>query len=853
MNFPVVKGAAYALIQANDMLVHHGTTQTLERRKNTESDHLQNLPKNLRSFEQAVAYPPNQVFIGNLLPDELNTYPRPWYENRVLEASREGKFGEIMPEDEFLGLMKIVDVFNLVVLEENFQVEVKAKIADHPVLNKLKDLDKLDKQAGIAEEIQRLVDNHLAQPLYYNAKLVGCVKKAHEFDEALSDHVMFENLVSKASAVFVLQLLLMKTDLKAEEVDYIIECSEEACGDMNQRGGGNFAKAIGETCGCVNATGSDTRSFCAGPAHAMVQAAALAQTGIYKNIVVLAGGASAKLGMNSKEHVKKGMPALEDMLGAFAVHVTENDGINPVIRTDGVGRHKIGSGSSPQAVTTAIVADPLDRMGYKIPDVDRYSVEMQNPEITEPAGAGDVPLANYKMIAALGVKRGELERGDLAKVVADFGMPGFAPTQGHIPSGVPFIGHSREMILAGDITRTMIIGKGSLFLGRLTNLFDGVSFVMEKNSGTLDAGFNKEKGDQIRVGLTILGSEHGPEELVRGAELAQEQNPDIKVVVLGNGVQTQLETVVASDEKEAHALMDEMLSNHTLDAAVTMHYNFPIGVSTVGKVITPAKGKEMFIANTTGASATERVTAMLKNTIYGIAVAKASGKTNPSVGLLNVDGARQLERALLKLKEGGYPITFIESARADGGIVMRGNDLLMGVPDIMVQDSLTGNVLMKVFSSFSTGGNYEATGSGYGPGVGEGFNRIICIISRASGASVVSGAIRLAADCAKGDLTEKVRSELTAAKRAGWENLIQSLSQSTQTVKRENEVKVPPKKPVTDDIPGVEVMQLEDAVQVLWEADIYAESGMGCTGPIVLVAPEDKDKALEILKKNKYL
>lgn len=29
----------------------------------------------------------------------------------------------------------------------------------------------------------------------------------------------------------------------------------------------------------------------------------------------------------------------------------------------------------------------------------------------------------------------------------------------------------------------MIIGKGSLFLGRMTNLFDGVSFVIQKNSG----------------------------------------------------------------------------------------------------------------------------------------------------------------------------------------------------------------------------------------------------------------------------------------------------------------------------------------------------------------------------------
>ena len=29
----------------------------------------------------------------------------------------------------------------------------------------------------------------------------------------------------------------------------------------------------------------------------------------------------------------------------------------------------------------------------------------------------------------------------------------------------------------------MIIGKGSLFLGRMTNLFDGVSFVIQANQG----------------------------------------------------------------------------------------------------------------------------------------------------------------------------------------------------------------------------------------------------------------------------------------------------------------------------------------------------------------------------------
>ena len=376
--------------------------------------------------------------------------------------------------------------------------------------------------------------------------------------------------------------------------------------------------------------------------------------------------------------------------------------------------------------------------------------------------------------------------------------------------------------------------------------------VFEEMAQAIETGTFNPK---IRVGLTIMGSEHGPEELVRGAELAQKQNPDLQVVVIGSGVETNLESLAAWDEDEAHALMDEMLLKHRLDAAVTMHYNFPIGVSTVGRVVTPAKGKEMFLATTTGISSTDRVTAMIKNTVYGIAVAKACDKANPTVGILNIEGARHVERSLKKLQEGGYPIHFAESARIDGGIVMRGNDMLMGVPDIMVDDSLTGNLFMKVFSAYSTGGDYEAVGGGYGPGVGDDYDRIICIVSRASGAPVVSGAIRFAADCAKGNLLKIIKDELSAAKKAGLDHLIKSSGNSSIHVKKDQGggSSPPQKKPVTDSLPGVEVMQLEEAVQVLWTANIYAECGMGCTGPIVMIAPEDKVKALELLIEMKYL
>ena len=41
------------------------------------------------------------------------------------------------------------------------------------------------------------------------------------------------------------------------------------------------------------------------------------KAGIYKNVMVVAGGATAKLGMNAKDHVKKGIPVLEDRSRRF--------------------------------------------------------------------------------------------------------------------------------------------------------------------------------------------------------------------------------------------------------------------------------------------------------------------------------------------------------------------------------------------------------------------------------------------------------------------------------------------------------------------------------------------------------
>ena len=164
----------------------------------------------------------------------------------------------------------------------------------------------------------------------------------------------------------------------------------------------------------------------------------------------------------------------------------------------------------------------------------------------------------------------------------------------------------------------------------------------------------------------------------------------------------------------------------------------------------------------------------------------------------------------------------------------------MGTPDVMVVDSLTGNLFMKVFSAFTTGGDYEASGFGYGPGVGEDYDRRILILSRASGSPVVANALKYAYEIA--------RKEFEKANKAKLDEFISKLKVKKEGSATTEEVKMPEKEVVTAQISGIDILDLEDATKLLWKNGIYAESGMGCTGPIVLVNPDKKESAEEILK-----
>ena len=362
---------------------------------------------------------------------------------------------------------------------------------------------------------------------------------------------------------------------------------------------------------------------------------------------------------------------------------------------------------------------------------------------------------------------------------------------------------------------------------------------------------NGSFADRPKIALTGMGSEHGEENAMAAAKMAASRGVD--VYYIGTLTAEGVTTVPVADEEEGHKKMEQMVESGEVDGAVTMHFPFPIGVSTVGRAVTPARGREMFIANTTGTSSGDRIEGMILNAVDGIIAAKACGVKNPTVGILNVDGARQTEMALNQLKEGGYEFQWANSARADGGAVLRGNDVLQGTPDVLVTDSLTGNVLIKMLSAYTTGGSFEAAGFGYGPGIGRDYEKLILIISRASGAPLIANALQYAAELVRGRVFSVARAEFDRAEKAGLSRILAARKAAQKPQAAEEEVKLPPAEPCTASVAGIEVMDLEDAAKALWKAGIYAETGMGCTGPLVMMSEANHAKALEILRKAGYV
>jgi betaine reductase len=376
--------------------------------------------------------------------------------------------------------LKAFDQFDLIWLEESFAAEARAQLASHPLITSA-DLTPLD-TVTTAEAIASRIADGSAIPLELaDGRVVGCCNRAHDEDATLGADVLLENLCCVVTAIMATRTLIGQCAIDPARIPYVIGCGEEAIGDRYQRGGGNLAKAVAERCGLFDATGSDVKAFCCGPNHALAIAGGLVQAGVFEEIIVVGGCSLAKLGMKSIGHLAKDMPILEDLLASFAIHVAADDGRSPILRTDALGRHVVRAKSSQQAILECLVVDPLTRLGLKFGDVDRYATELHNPEVTEPAGSGNVPLTNYKMLAGLAVMRKEIGPTEMPAFIAKHGMPGFSPTQGHVASAIPYLGHALDGLTEGDLSRVLFMAKGSLFLGRMTQMADGLSFILERN------------------------------------------------------------------------------------------------------------------------------------------------------------------------------------------------------------------------------------------------------------------------------------------------------------------------------------------------------------------------------------
>jgi glycine/sarcosine/betaine reductase complex component C subunit beta len=460
-----IEGVFYSLAHVPD-LVRYGSKPLREVRANAAlGDELQ---QKLRDFGAAVAYPPHQAYIGNIAPEGLSDLPKPWYEKLIEGATSHGRLGDLVEQNRFYVSLATADQFELVCLENRWFQERDLQISvGAPKLRPATDIQALCEKGAL--------------PLYSGERLIGAFEAAHAEDASLAAEVLLENLAAKVTAAHSLHSVCKRLDLDPSDIDFVISCSEEAVGDRYNRGGGNLAKAIAEQVGCVRASGCDVKAFCAGPMYAMVHGACLVQSGVAKKVAVVAGGSLAKLGMKFESHLKKNMPVLEDVLGSFAVILSAPRPGEACMRLDSAAFHPVGAGASPQAMAENLAEKPLAKLGMTLTDVDRYGVELHNPEITVPSGSGDVPRTNYLTLAALAVMRGQISKANMEDFVRTRGMLGYAPTQGHIPSAIVYLGHAVERLRAKQIRHALLIAKGSLFLGRMTQLSDGCSFLVDRN------------------------------------------------------------------------------------------------------------------------------------------------------------------------------------------------------------------------------------------------------------------------------------------------------------------------------------------------------------------------------------
>src|SRR5678816_212594 len=202
-----IEGVFYSLAHVPD-LVRYGSKPLREIRANPALGN--ELKQKLRDFAAAVAYPPHQAYIGNIAPEKLSDLPKPWYERLIEGATSKGRFGDLVEQAKFYGLLAGADQFDLVAFEESWFLEHAARhlIGRAPRLRSLGEIQTLCEKGALV--------------LRDGGRLIGAFEAAHEEDASLAAEVLLENLAGKVSAAQSLRTVLKQFDIQPADIDFVI-------------------------------------------------------------------------------------------------------------------------------------------------------------------------------------------------------------------------------------------------------------------------------------------------------------------------------------------------------------------------------------------------------------------------------------------------------------------------------------------------------------------------------------------------------------------------------------------------------------------------------------------------------
>ena len=169
----VVVSAATQVLAHVPGLARHGSKP---RRELPATPSAARFEASLRTCAQAMAYPANQAYLNALHPRDLP--PRPW-DQAFPGAQRFAPAGEIMPEEEFLGLMAAVDRFDLLALSPDAAKRAAEALRAHPLANRF-DLDRVEAAGG---DVESVAAEAMALDLI---TATAAFRSAHTADEALT-------------------------------------------------------------------------------------------------------------------------------------------------------------------------------------------------------------------------------------------------------------------------------------------------------------------------------------------------------------------------------------------------------------------------------------------------------------------------------------------------------------------------------------------------------------------------------------------------------------------------------------------------------------------------------------------